>query len=68
MNKIGDFLNGKKKIAIAGHINPDGDCLGSQLAMTALEYRKPSKLSKLVCFFMNSSLKILFRRSFSSSV
>ena len=33
MNKIGTYLSGKKKIAIAGHISPDGDCVGSCLGL-----------------------------------
>jgi len=30
-NKIDDFLEGVKTVAIAGHVNPDGDCVGSCL-------------------------------------
>lgn len=33
MNKIEEFLRGKQKIAIAGHISPDGDCVGSCLGL-----------------------------------
>lgn len=33
MNKISAELHGAKKIAIAGHIRPDGDCIGSCLAL-----------------------------------
>lgn len=33
MNKIGDFLTGKKNVAIAGHVSPDGDCIGSCLGL-----------------------------------
>lgn len=29
---ISDFLNGVHSVAISGHINPDGDCVGSALA------------------------------------
>ncbi len=28
-----DLIKGKEKIAIAGHVNPDGDCTGSSLAL-----------------------------------
>ena len=30
---IGDYLDGVKTVAIAGHVNPDGDCVGSVLGM-----------------------------------
>lgn len=33
MEKLADFLNGVKKIAITGHLSPDGDCIGSCLAL-----------------------------------
>ncbi len=33
MNDIGSYLSGKKKIAIAGHVSPDGDCIGSCLGL-----------------------------------
>ena len=32
MSRIEDFLDGVKSVAITGHINPDGDCVGSCLA------------------------------------
>ncbi len=31
--KIKDFLDGVKKLAIAGHVRPDGDCVGSCMAL-----------------------------------
>lgn len=31
--KIQDFLNGVKSVAITGHLRPDGDCVGSALAL-----------------------------------
>jgi phosphoesterase RecJ-like protein len=33
MKKIDEVLEGKKAIGIAGHVRPDGDCVGSTLAM-----------------------------------
>ena len=30
-----DLLNGCKTAAVCGHVNPDGDCIGSVLALTA---------------------------------
>ena len=30
---IGDVLSGASRIAIAGHVSPDGDCVGSTLAL-----------------------------------
>lgn len=33
MDKIRDILNDAKKIAIAGHVRPDGDCIGSSTAL-----------------------------------
>lgn len=33
MNKIEEILDGVNSVAIAGHINPDGDCIGSCMAM-----------------------------------
>nr|WP_027870178.1 bifunctional oligoribonuclease/PAP phosphatase NrnA [[Eubacterium] cellulosolvens] len=32
MNRIDEFLNGVRTVAIAGHVNPDGDCVGSCMA------------------------------------
>ena len=31
--KIKDFLDGVKKLAITGHVRPDGDCVGSCMAL-----------------------------------
>lgn len=31
--KLSEALEGKKRIGIAGHVNPDGDCIGSSLAI-----------------------------------
>ncbi|MDD3338790.1 MAG: bifunctional oligoribonuclease/PAP phosphatase NrnA [Lachnospiraceae bacterium] len=33
MNKLADWLQGVKTLAIAGHVNPDGDCIGSCMGM-----------------------------------
>ena len=33
MNKISSYLDGVKTVGIAGHVNPDGDCVGSTLGM-----------------------------------
>lgn len=33
MDKIRDILNNAKRIAIAGHVRPDGDCIGSSTAL-----------------------------------
>lgn len=33
MNKIDSYLTGAKTIAVSGHLRPDGDCIGSCLAM-----------------------------------
>jgi phosphoesterase RecJ-like protein len=33
MKKIDEVLEGKKTIGITGHVRPDGDCVGSTLAM-----------------------------------
>ena len=33
MGILTDALNGKKTVAILGHVNPDGDCVGSCLGM-----------------------------------
>ena len=32
MTNLDDFLKGAGTVAIAGHIRPDGDCVGSCLA------------------------------------
>ena len=29
MNNLADYLEGVRTVAIAGHVNPDGDCIGS---------------------------------------
>jgi Exopolyphosphatase-related proteins len=33
MNRIDEVLDGVKTVAIAGHVNPDGDCIGSCMGM-----------------------------------
>ena len=33
MSKIDEMISGAKSIAIAGHVNPDGDCIGSCMGM-----------------------------------
>lgn len=33
LEKITDYLNGVKSIGMAGHINPDGDCVGSCMGL-----------------------------------
>lgn len=33
MNKIETYLLNKKKVAIAGHVSPDGDCIGSCMGL-----------------------------------
>lgn len=33
MNKIAPFLDGVRTVAIAGHVNPDGDCVGSVMGL-----------------------------------
>lgn len=33
MNKIASYLEGVKTVGIAGHVNPDGDCVGSTMGM-----------------------------------
>lgn len=33
MNKLDFYVEGKEKIAISGHVKPDGDCVGSTLAV-----------------------------------
>ena len=33
MGILDEMLEGKKSIVILGHVNPDGDCIGSCLAM-----------------------------------
>lgn len=33
MEKIADYLNNVKSIGMAGHINPDGDCVGSCMGL-----------------------------------
>ncbi len=33
MRKLDDILEGKRTIGIAGHVRPDGDCIGSSLAV-----------------------------------
>ena len=33
MAKIDEYLQGMKTVAIAGHVNPDGDCIGSCMGM-----------------------------------
>ncbi|MGI6221177.1 MAG: DHH family phosphoesterase [Coriobacteriales bacterium] len=34
--EVAEFIRDGRTFAVCGHINPDGDCLGSVLAMTAL--------------------------------
>jgi len=33
MKKISDYLEGIKKVAVTGHVSPDGDCVGSCLGL-----------------------------------
>ena len=33
MSRIDEMISGAKRIAIAGHVNPDGDCIGSCMGM-----------------------------------
>lgn len=33
MERIETYLDGVRKIAVAGHVNPDGDCIGSCMGM-----------------------------------
>ena len=33
MKRLRELLEGKKTVGIAGHVNPDGDCMGSTLAL-----------------------------------
>lgn len=33
MNKIAEYLNNVSSVAIAGHVRPDGDCIGSCMGM-----------------------------------
>ena len=33
MNKIASYLTKVKTVGIAGHVNPDGDCVGSTHAL-----------------------------------
>ena len=33
MTSILDAVKGKKRIGIGGHVRPDGDCIGSTLAV-----------------------------------
>ena len=32
-NRIDDFLAGAKSVAVAGHVSPDGDCIGAALGL-----------------------------------
>ena len=32
-DKLNFFLTGKKTVGVAGHVRPDGDCVGSTLAV-----------------------------------
>jgi len=34
IDRILDIVNESKKICVAGHVRPDGDCIGSQIALT----------------------------------
>lgn len=36
MKKIDEILNGVSCMAIAGHVRPDGDCIGSCLDYTSI--------------------------------
>lgn len=46
MNKISDFIKEDvKRIAIAGHVNPDGDCLGSTMGLYLYLQENYPKLS-----------------------
>ena len=33
MKKLDEILAGKKSVGMAGHVRPDGDCVGSTLAV-----------------------------------
>ena len=33
MSRLEELLNGVKSVAISGHIRPDGDCVGSVMAV-----------------------------------
>ena len=33
MNRLEELLNGVRSVAISGHIRPDGDCVGSVMAV-----------------------------------
>ena len=38
MKKIDEILNGVSCMAIAGHVRPDGDCIGSCLGLYPVSY------------------------------
>lgn len=46
IEKIGELIQGAKKIAISSHVRPDADCIGSGLAM----YLMLKQLGKEVCY------------------
>lgn len=50
MNSIASELKGAKKIAIAGHIRPDGDCVGSCMAL--YNYLKDNFKDKIIDVYL----------------
>ena len=36
MKKLDEILAGKKSVGLAGHVRPDGDCVGSTLGVTTI--------------------------------
>ena len=41
MSRLEELLQGAKKVALSGHIRPDGDCVGS--VMSVYQYMKVTK-------------------------
>ena len=63
MKKIDDFVKEARSIAISGHIKPDGDCVGSVLALyNYLEKNYPEKCVDL--YLEEPSSKFYFLRNF----
>ena len=36
MKRLDEILAGKKSVGLAGHVRPDGDCVGSTLGVLSL--------------------------------
>lgn len=66
MNNLDSILSGKKTIAIAGHVRPDGDCVGSTLSI--YNYIKKYYPNVMVSIFLEPIPNIFKFLSYSDEI